>query len=148
MKLRCLVLLLVGVFLAADKAKPNVAEGDKDKIQGSWTVVAMVQRGKNRPEKAIREIQLRLTFAGEKMTFTSAFHEKEDTDNVFKLDPTKTPKEIDLTFEFGKKPSKGIYELDGDTLRICMSTERPATFSTKGKGDETITLWVLKRDKP
>ena len=41
----------------------------------------------------------------------------------------------------------GIYELDGDTLKVCFNKgkERPKEFSINGEGEKTY--FVLRRDR-
>ena len=67
-----------------------------------------------------------------------------------KLDPSKSPKEIDITLleKFGGKDGfrmTGIYKLDGDTLTVCRTVspdyERPKEF----KVAEGHVLIVFKR---
>jgi uncharacterized protein (TIGR03067 family) len=56
---------------------------------------------------------------------------------IVTLDPTKSPKKVntwDLSGPYEDQTVPGIYEVDGDTLRLCFSrpgAERPAEFSTK-----------------
>jgi uncharacterized protein (TIGR03067 family) len=73
------------------------------------------------------------------------------TRGTLKLDPTQTPKHYDFSVTSG--PNKnltalGIYELDGDTYRICVplrGKERPpALVSKPGNG---CLLQVFKREK-
>jgi uncharacterized protein (TIGR03067 family) len=66
--------------------------------------------------------------------------------------PSAHPKTIDVTFTEGPekgKSSYGIYELEGDTYRVCIGLTgkpRPTDFaSTPGSGH---VLEVLKREKP
>ncbi len=51
----------------------------------------------------------------------------------YKLDPTASPKTIDII----KKDmvELGIYELEGDTLRICLAKDlrRPTKFESKSE---------------
>jgi uncharacterized protein (TIGR03067 family) len=74
---------------------------------------------------------------------------------VLHLDATTKPKTFD--FEHNSKDPKkvekgfkGIYEIDGDTLKVCVAIgsnakERPKTFeSNEGSG---TTLTILKRVK-
>jgi uncharacterized protein (TIGR03067 family) len=45
------------------------------------------------------------------------------------LDPAKTPKTIDAANRRGATVFRGIYELNGDTLRLCVSVkDRPKEF--------------------
>jgi uncharacterized protein (TIGR03067 family) len=71
---------------------------------------------------------------------------------VKKIDATKNPKTIDLEITAGEYKGVvylGIYELDGDTLRICFAlpdrAERPTEFSAS-KGT-VRALSEFKREK-
>ena len=79
-----------------------------------------------------------------------------------KIDPSKSPKELDLHFTEEDKKGKvclAIYELDGDKLTICTNTKlrptddekRPNVFSTKKPGERGEVpgklLFVLERQK-
>ena len=55
---------------------------------------------------------------------------------TYVIEPAKSPKTIDITMKEGDKgTAHGIYELKGDTLKICVArpnTERPTEFTEKG----------------
>src|SRR5262249_24035524 len=61
------------------------------------------------------------------------------------------PKIIDLNFTEKKRMLEGVYALDGETLKICVSimgdgvNQRPLDFETKGKSDRR--LLIFKRGK-
>src|SRR5205807_1617746 len=68
-------------------------------------------------------------------------------DGTLSLDVTKKPKRFDLKFTKGPEKgntSLGIYELDGDTWKICLGLtgkSRPTKFATKpGSGHALETL--------
>jgi uncharacterized protein (TIGR03067 family) len=68
------------------------------------------------------------------------------------IDATKNPRSIDIEVTAGPHKGviyRGIYELDGDTLRICFAlperTERPTEFSAR-KGS-ICALSEFKREK-
>ena len=51
----------------------------------------------------------------------------------YEIDPTKNPKHFDVKvgFEPNRTHLRGIYELDGETLRLCFrERERPTEFKT------------------
>lgn len=53
----------------------------------------------------------------------------------YRLDATQNPKTIDLTID-SQPYLRGIYELNGDTFRLCYSdifNERPTEFTSKGQ---------------
>jgi len=76
--------------------------------------------------------------------------EKRDLgEGTFKLDLTKKPWRMDAAHSKGRRKGQtylGIYLLDGDTLKWCVSTpgnERPTEFATKG----SQFMLVMKRQK-
>ena len=89
-------------------------------------------------------MHIKLVFSGDNVTFEYPDHTELGT---YKLDTTTNPKTIDVVTELDT--SKGIYRLEGDSLKICgVSTgeDRPAEFTTK-PGTKQV-LFVLKRQKP
>src|SRR5262249_34011131 len=78
------------------------------------------------------------TFEGTKLHFKSGLR---GLNGVVTIDPSKSPKWMDHTFQNGKQVHKGIYEFKGDKLRVLMGLpggERPTEFKTK-EGDK---LWL------
>ena len=93
---------------------------------------------------------LKMTFTKEKIVTEMPDGTKRES--AYKLDPTKTPKAIDIEVASGEHKGVvylGIYELDGDTLRICFAMPdrpvRPTEFSA-GKGS-VRALSEFKREK-
>ena len=116
-------------------------------MDGSWQLVSGVLGGEKLPEAFVKSAVLVLKDG--KYTLKSSFG---DDSGTCKVDATKTPKELDVTGVEG--PNKGktihtIYELDGDTLRVCydLSGEgRPKEFQTKA--GTQLFLVTYKRQKP
>jgi uncharacterized protein (TIGR03067 family) len=137
------LLCLVGFGVACLVAAAANADGPSDelkKFEGIWLVESATRDGK--PAEDWKDAQL--VFAGDKMTFKGP---KGEQKHIYKVDPSKKPTAID--FAFAKKdpslaPQLGIYELDGNTLKLCIGPvdQRPTEFSDK-KG----LLAVLKRKK-
>jgi RNA polymerase sigma factor (sigma-70 family) len=132
-----------GATAGDDRAKKELAA-----LQGTWIAVRIERSGKEAPAEVLKDFKV--VIEGNKMTINPASDNRTST---FKLDPTKSPKWMDNTPEEG--PAKGkslpaIYELKGDTLRMCfdnegVSDERPKKFeSGLGSG---LCLFVLKREK-
>ena len=70
------------------------------------------------------------------------------TGRTFVVDPSQKPKSMDFTLEKDKtkRTTGAIYELQGDTLKICYfegGKGRPKEFVS----DEKTVLGVLKREK-
>ena len=96
------------------------------------------------PKAQLGKVHVKITFHGNQVTFEYPDHTELGT---YELEPTSDPKTIDVVTELDT--SKGIYRLEGDSLRICgvpNGAERPTEFVTK-RGT-TQTLFVLKRQKP
>jgi uncharacterized protein (TIGR03067 family) len=126
--------------------KTDVAKELK-KFQGVWTIESLESGGKKIPADAFKEMTL--IYEGDKYTVKNG----KDVIQVGiqKLDPSKSPKTLDgkITEGFGKgSVLPGIYENDGDTLKVCFDEggkKRPTEFKT-ASGTQT-TLVVYKRVK-
>jgi uncharacterized protein (TIGR03067 family) len=140
--------LTVGIaawLAAADK--DDKAKEDKKNLQGAWKLMSFEVAGKG--DDDTKDENRELLIEGDKITVKNEGKDVEK--NSFTLDPTKKPKSIDvitLTGEEKDKKRLGIYELDGDNLKICIDDKgetRPAEFKTKEKGNQILV--VLKRVK-
>jgi uncharacterized protein (TIGR03067 family) len=140
--------LLLGVVLvpAAD-APPDAAKLERQKLQGSWTIVSHENNGKKAAAKTISGWNL--TVAGERMTTRDGLDLLDES--TFRLDVKAKPKALDLTFTAGPDKDqsvRGIYQLAGDTLTLCFAEpgkERPKELASKeGSGH---LLFVFKRVK-
>jgi uncharacterized protein (TIGR03067 family) len=140
-----IMLTILGTSLSwAADAKEDAAK-DKEKLQGTWLVVGGEERGEKIADADLKMADMRFIIEGDKIRATVGDKDK-GKGGTFKLDPSKKPKEIDLIDD--KETVKGIYSLDGDTLKLCLAkggNDRPSDFTTK-KGDGR-GLFVLKRDK-
>jgi uncharacterized protein (TIGR03067 family) len=71
---------------------------------------------------------------------------------IAEIDPTATPKTIDVVFTEGLEAGKtviGIYVLDGDTYTLCSTgANRPRPKQLESKAGTTDSLTVLTRIKP
>ena len=102
---------------AADAKAPGKSHADK--LLGTWVIVSGEEDGKPSPPDKIKGSQMTVDKKTIKLT------DKDDKQLWildYKLDASKKPAEIDMTVAEGQgsgKSSQGIYELDGDTLKIC-----------------------------
>jgi RNA polymerase sigma factor (sigma-70 family) len=119
---------------------------DAARLQGGWNVVEQEQNGRVLTDELLLGSHMTFIFAGNQLLSRTFFPDgKQFGDDLeFALDPTRSPK----TIEIRKKDERilGIYELDGDSLKICVCRKpgaRPAGFKTGMGGDEI--LQVLKR---
>jgi uncharacterized protein (TIGR03067 family) len=146
MKLRWLCIVAAGLLVAAEDQKDD-AKKDLDKLQGTWKAESAEADGNALPDEVVK--QMKLVVKGDKYTFTAGPMEEKGT---LKLDPSKKPAEVDIMIEEGEDKGKtqlGLYQLDGDTFKICFGRagekERPKELAAKaGSG---TGMFVLKREK-
>ena len=147
MKRTVVVVLLAGLLIATDKPKDE-AKKDLDRLQGTWVMAELEVEGKVVPEEKLKGTTL--TIKGDKYIVKVKDRAHETT---FKLDPSQKPKAIDMYFSAGTdapKLSKGIYEVDGDTLKLCRhqapGKDRPVQFGTWPNTGLFLVTW--KRQQP
>jgi uncharacterized protein (TIGR03067 family) len=139
--------LIIGTGLAP--ALAQTAGDAQQKLQGSWTATQAEQDGKTAGDV----IGHRLSFAGNRFQIRSR-DGKPLYSGTVRLNPSAQPAAIDFEHTDGAlkgKAWKGIYALDGDTLKICdnapkLEKERPTAFEAK-RGPGYI-LFTFKRAKP
>ena len=140
-----------------DAGKPK---SDNDRVQGTWEFIAWTQGGKTIKREDFGENDGRpksLTFMGDKLltVMVNSGGKEVEFKYAFKLDPSKKPKEIDLTPESEPRGTSGpgIYELEGDTLRFCYpgqpNEERPTRLESKeGESYQLLTYKRVAKDVP
>lgn len=141
MKIRSLLVLAIVVAMGA-APRPEGKKEDKDAVQGSWTFASGEHNGQP-PTDDVKA--MRLTFKDDRLTATLREEVKEE--GKFRLDPAKKPKEMTFTPSQGKVV-RGLYELDGDTLKLCLGPpdgDFPTEFS--GREGTRCAVLVLKRVK-
>jgi uncharacterized protein (TIGR03067 family) len=152
MKILGALMLASGLLVAAvGPGQDGANKEDLDKLRGTWLTVSVVYDGKPLvDEKAPDKGPVtKLVYDGTK--WMVKVDDKTVANGIFKIDTTKTPKEIDIMDESGMKNDKtklGIYELDGDTYKFCLAQAgkpRPTDFTSKK--DSGHSLGVTKRQK-
>jgi uncharacterized protein (TIGR03067 family) len=124
-----------------------VGADDRAELErGVWEIVGLKRRnGREDAKEQLEQQKMRLTFKGETLLFSSGGGGKPQT-YQFKINPDGVPKQIEWTLPtIGD--AKGIYQFDGDALKIAVPTRgqaRPTSFS-----DPNIEMVLtLKRVKP
>ena len=114
---------------------------DLEKLQGAWKIVSLEMDGQK-----MGGMNARMEVQGTRFTTSGMGAEYSGT---LAVNPKARPKSFDLKFETGPEAgntSLGIYELKGDSWKICLTTrgsERPSEFAAPaGTG---IALEILQR---
>ena len=129
--------LMVAFLAAADDAKK-----DSQQLEGTWLMVSAVHNGKKMDDGFVGKSKLVVN--GDHHTVTLG-----DTTNDARqrLDASKTPKTIDITWNDGTRFS-GIYELSDNELKICIPASgkaRPTEFTSPDGSGKMLHVW--KREK-
>lgn len=145
---KLLVVLSASLTVAAEDAKKD--KKDLDLMQGTWQVVASESGIGKAPKEALEQANLRLTIKGNKFVYKSG--DKTLLEGTIEINPAKKPKTLDAkgTDPQGKEvATTGIYELDGDTMRVCFvikGEKRPEVFASKP--GSKVAIIEYKRLKP
>ena len=137
-------------FTASLMSSDNQDAIEKEHAQfgGVWSFALVEVEGAKQPEAPFETNKMIVVAAERRFIVVQG---PKITRGVFQMDPSKTPKQIDViaTNSAGKsQTSFAIYELEGDTYKVCASfrsDERPAELSSK-PGSGTV-FEVLKREK-
>jgi uncharacterized protein (TIGR03067 family) len=133
---------IVALFLVAGAQAGDEALVKKElaALRGNWNVVKGAAENQDvNMQFSIVEESLRIDIGGAFKDFT------------IKINAAKKPKEIDIITiapDGSDLAMLGIYQLQGDTLRICFADfgkQRPTEF--KAKADSKQVHYVLKREK-
>lgn len=142
------VLLAIATYGRGDGPKQGAkeAEADSKAMRGTWLPESAVLGGNPFPDEVRKSI--RLVLSDGKYTVTVGDQPDEGTTTI---DASKKPKHLDIVGTKG--PNKGktfyaIYELNGDTLKVCYDlsgTGRPTEF--KSKEGTQLFLATYRREK-
>ena len=145
----------------AIKEEKSQMDGNKDLelLAGTWNIDTMGWGDTSVPKELMKGYKF--VFAGNKLTWEAAISIMSRGGKItandgafpceFKIDSSKKPKEIDITLHLkqGDRTFLGIYEINGDALKVCYYVSqmgrRPTEFSSKD--DRKIGYITLTRAK-
>jgi RNA polymerase sigma factor (sigma-70 family) len=111
-----------------EKPKEGESKTDAEAIQGVWHVTALETEGKERDDAGAKQIKTQeWTITKDRIVIKTAVPGAGDhkVGCSYMIDPTKTPKTIDVTMEYGddtvkaERKVRAIYSLKGDVLKVC-----------------------------
>lgn len=153
---RIVAIACLFVFSSVNLGEDTKADEDQRKMQGSWAIAKIEDdSGHVMPKEELEK--MRFVIRGNKLQAWKGILSQPAAE--FKLDPSKTPKTIDLVGFGQKRDDKGelrqnpdvvpgIYAIQGDTLRLCLPRSEKVPRPTEFKMIEgKQTLIVLERDK-
>ena len=146
MKTKTIPCICIAMILLTAAVRGQDAADERKLLQGTWLPTA-AEVSENPFGEATLKI-MKLVVEGDKYNATVGISVDLGT---IRIDPAAKPKTMDIIGTEG--PNKGktflaIYELNGDTLRICYDLTgkvRPTEFKTR-KG-EALFLATYKRSK-
>lgn len=134
--------------LAKAAGPTDEAKKELERLQGTWVMAGLEVNGEAVPEAKLQGTTL--VIRGDRYVVKV----KETThETTIAVDPAKKPKAIDMFLPNGTdapKLSEGVYDLDGDTLRICRNQaageDRPAQIGSWPNTNLFVVTW--KRQRP
>jgi uncharacterized protein (TIGR03067 family) len=140
---RAVLLLAIAVTAAAD-APAGDSKKDLERMQGDWACDAYTTEGMEQPADAAQALFRTI----KDDTYAVFRFKKQIGKGTLKLDAGKKPKAIDALPEGSDKPLLGIYEFDGDKLKLCFAgpgKDRPTAFTADAGSGRTLTVWVREK---
>lgn len=134
---------------AQEKGEQPKGKGeDAEKLTGTWLIVSQMSEGEETAPADLKNEMLKIAFTKGELAFLSGMGTRSKCSWV--IDSSKRPKQITLTNIEPLKGEKsvGIYELDGDTLKLCIGpAEKDWPTKFEAKRDSGYVLHVLSREK-
>jgi uncharacterized protein (TIGR03067 family) len=126
-----MTMLLGLAFLLAAAGDPPGS--DLEKLQGTWLLVAMENDGETVPAEEFKDYKS--VYEDNRLTLLAG--DRVRRRGIITLEPSRKIKAIntwDQDGPYADQTVPGIYELEGDTLKLCFARpgdERPKEFTTK-----------------
>jgi uncharacterized protein (TIGR03067 family) len=140
---RIIVALVVTLAVLAGTFSGASAQNSQQRkiaIEGTWTVQSAEFAGQ--PVGGLKGAQLVLSPGGKKQFMLPGGTVENGT---YSIDDAKNPAQIDATTEGKPGTQRGIFAVEGDTLKMSLATggARPGSFAASDRSD--LLLIVLKR---
>lgn len=143
-----LAILSLTAWVDARAADEEAVKQELQALKGTWRLVSREADGQKATDEELKDVIATRDEAG---TVSVRRGDQVIYEATGKVDPTKKPKTVDVTYTAGPNKGKvilGIYENEGDTHRVCIAQSggaRPTEFTAKAGSGQTLV--VYKREK-
>jgi len=146
-------LTLQGIAAPQDQREKTARVQDAQDLQGEWQVIDFQTKG-----IAVREMKNHHSiFRNDErieFDFGRNWHSQE-SHTQFRLDPAKSPKQIDIVIHWRDPDWKdltllGIYSLDRERLTVCTNNQgkRPTEFQSTNENGNTLSTYQRVKGDP
>ena len=136
------------ILVTFERQKEDSIKRDRQRIEGTWTVVALETNGNKAGDEDARKLKVVIGADG---SWNLNVDGREVAQGTSSLDPTKSPKIIDFMTVVGddaRRQSLGIYEFSDTFLKFCVAPSgrgRPGDFASLPGSD--VLFLTLEREK-
>ncbi|WP_417387117.1 TIGR03067 domain-containing protein [Gimesia sp.] len=129
---------------SADDAKEAAIKKDRQQIAGTWRVVSLEVNGVKSSETEAKKITVMNGVDG---SWVLRSEGNEIGQGTTTLDPTQSPKAIDIKSTTGPNQDKaipGIYKLEKNTRKLCFAQAghtRPTEFSSTAANQQILVTF-------
>jgi uncharacterized protein (TIGR03067 family) len=131
--------------MKTDYSQDAASKTDLARMQGTWQLVSAMEDGKPLPHDKVKETSI--VVEGDTFRFPRLAEDGTSSAGTFKLDATKTPKEMD-SMSAEKEVVLGIYEMGGDSYKVCFSPagkSRPSEFASAPGNHQILQFWERQK---
>jgi uncharacterized protein (TIGR03067 family) len=142
MRRSAILFAAIGLLMGAEHARSDSGLDELKRLQGPWSVMSFEDNGAKVPDDVAKKWTLRVK--DDAWILQRGDH---TTKGTIKLHASKKPKAFDAVIEGSGSSVFGLYEIQGDTLKMCWTAsggDRP----TELKGEYGKSLVVYKKAKP
>lgn len=148
LRITCLLMLIISSFSLAAQDKDEGSRRELAKLQGDWKLIAGQSAGQIMPPAVITNFSMSVKDS------MYEFRNSEETERgTMTLDPGKKPTQVDILISDGSfkgQKQLGIYELNGNKIKFCLSMpddpKRPEKFEST-EGNKCIIFEFLQVKK-
>ena len=133
--------------MKTDDSRDAASKTDLERMQGTWQLVSAMEDGKPLADDKVK--QTSIVVEGATFRFPGLAEDATSSAGTFKLDATKTPKEMDST-SAEKELMLGIYEMGDDSYKVCLAAagkSRPSEFASEPGNHQILQFWERQKKR-